>query len=93
LSGGKRALFYDRSSLRRLNRYTRGFFMLTFAFYVDDDRYTVPTLKLEICENENEALARAHTVLGQSHHYRGVEVCLDGKRVFGIGSYVNSEGP
>jgi hypothetical protein len=60
--------------------------MQTFAFYVEDDRYTVPTLKVEICETKNGALARAQSILDQSPHHRGVEVCLDCKRLFGIGS-------
>ena len=60
--------------------------MQTFAFYVEDDRYTVPTLKLEVCYDQFEARARAETILRQSPHHRGVEVCLEGERVFGIGS-------
>jgi len=61
--------------------------MHVFAFYVDDDRYTVPTLKLESCVGEEQALARAKTMLGQSPHHLGVEACLDGERLFGIGTY------
>ena len=60
--------------------------MQTFAFYVEDDRYTVPTLKLEVCHDESDAHSRAQTILSQSPHHCGVEVCLNGERVFGIGS-------
>lgn len=67
--------------------------MQTFAFYVEDNRYTVPTLKLEGCLDELEAHSRAETILGQSPHHCGVEVCLDGKRLFGIGSCQDPDGP
>jgi len=60
--------------------------MPTFAFYIEDDRYTVPTLKLETMQNEEEARQRALCLLERSPHHQGVEVCLDGKRLFGVGN-------
>ena len=67
--------------------------MQTFAFYVEDDRYSVPTLKLEVCRDEFEAHSRAETILSQSPHHRGVEVCVDGIRLFGIGSCQDADTP
>ncbi len=60
--------------------------MMTFAFYIEDDRYTVPTLKLEALAGEAEARRRADVLWEQSPQHRGVEVCLDGLRLFGVGS-------
>ena len=66
--------------------------MKTFAFYIQDDRYTVPTLKLEILAGDEEAEERAHSLLRQSPHHLGVEVCAEGVRLFGVGTLADDAG-
>jgi len=58
----------------------------TFEFYLDDDRYAVPTLHLVDSDDEPGALAVARRLLEESAHYRGIEVCLEGERLTGLGS-------
>jgi hypothetical protein len=60
--------------------------MQTFEFYIDDDRYGVPTLHLATLADEGLARQIAETLLGDSPHHRGVEVCEGGARLFGIGT-------
>jgi len=59
----------------------------TFEVFVDDDRYAVPTLHLIPAEDEAIALRVARRLLAESPHHLGVEVCLEGRRVTGIGSF------
>ena len=68
----------------------------TFEFYLDDDRYAVPTLKLVAADDERDALIVAWRLMDESAHHRGVEVCLNGERLTGLGSLaarqVSTEG-
>jgi len=59
----------------------------TFEIFVDDDRYAVPTLHLIPAEDEAIALRVARRLLEESPHHLGVEVCFDGRRLTGIGSF------
>jgi len=59
----------------------------TFEIYVDDDRYAVPTFHLIPAEDEDVAFRVARRLLEESPHHLGVEVCLDGRRLTGIGSF------
>ena len=63
--------------------------MQTFAFYIDDDRYSVPTLKLEILAGKHEAKERAQVLLDNSPHHVGVEVRADGTRLSAVGTLVD----
>jgi hypothetical protein len=78
---------YDHSpiSLSRGRRLKADPALRTFTFYIEDDRYSVPTL--HIAAMEDEALARewAETAMRRNPHYLGVEVCEDGERLFGLG--------
>ena len=59
----------------------------TFEIYLDDDRYSVPTLHLVIVENSEKALAIATRLIDDCPHHLGAEICLDGERVAGLGSF------
>ena len=59
----------------------------TFELYLDDDRYAVPTLKLIEAGDEVEALSVARRLLHESPHHRGAELCRDGRRLAGLGTY------
>jgi hypothetical protein len=54
----------------------------TFQLFIDDDRYSVPTLQLFESEDEAAARARARELLAESAHHRGVEVCENGVSLF-----------
>ena len=60
--------------------------MRTFQIYIDDNRYTVPTLHVATLTGEERALAIAEKLLAESEHHIGVEVAEDGRRLFGLGS-------
>lgn len=60
---------------------------LPFEIFVEDDRYSVPTLKLVSATDEAEALRLAESLLAASEHHLGVELCQDGRRLAGLGSY------
>ena len=59
----------------------------TFEIFVDDDRYAVPTLHLIPAEDEAIALRVARLLLEESPHHLGVELCLDGQRLTGLGTF------
>jgi len=65
------------------------FDMLTFEVFIDDDRYSVPTLVLINAEDDARACSKAESLLRESPHHRGVELRLEGARVFGAGSYAD----
>lgn len=67
--------------------------MRNFAFLVDDDRYSVPTLTLVTTTDEVRAREIAQRILRDSAHHRGVEVCEDERRLFGIGSQADAVRP
>jgi hypothetical protein len=60
--------------------------MFDFEIYVDDDRYSVPTLYLITAANEARARALAAKALHDSKHHQGVELLRNGKRLFALGS-------
>jgi hypothetical protein len=60
---------------------------LPFEIFIEDDRYSVPTLKLVSAADEMEALRLAESLLAASEHHLGVELCRDGRRLTGLGSY------
>jgi len=48
--------------------------MSTFTFYIQDDRYEVPTMDFVIAQNEARARVRATERLLESTHHIAVEV-------------------
>jgi hypothetical protein len=58
-----------------------------FEIFIDDDRYSVPTLRLVSATDEAEARRVAADMLATNGHYRGIEVCREGRRLIGLGSY------
>ena len=63
----------------------------TFEFFVDDARYSVPTLLIVDARDEDGALHAAKRLLDDNGHYRGLEAWLNGERLFGLGSYADPE--
>ncbi len=61
--------------------------MRSFHLYVDDVREVQPRLMLLGVRDEARATAIARRVLGESEHHRGVELCENGVRVMGLGSF------
>ena len=59
--------------------------ILNFELYVDDDRYSVPTLHLIAARDEAHAMAVAQARLDESHHHCGVELWQDGRRLAALG--------
>jgi hypothetical protein len=59
----------------------------TFEIYVDDDRYAVPTLHLVVADDPAMAHAIAQRLIDDSPHHLGAEICLDGERLDGLGSF------
>jgi hypothetical protein len=64
-----------------------------YELFVDDDRYSVPTLKLVSADNEAAAIVAAQKVLAESPHHVGVEVSLHGQRLAGLGSFATRRVP
>jgi len=61
--------------------------MPLYHFFIDDDRYEAP-VELEVrVGSEPRARQLAERSLAQSPHHLGVEVCEDGARLFGLGSF------
>jgi hypothetical protein len=83
----------DRSPNRRWPRPPREPALRAFAVYIDDDRYSVPTLNIISLSDEARARAWADGAMRENPHYRGVEVCEDGERLFGVGSLADRPRP
>jgi hypothetical protein len=62
----------------------------TFEVYVDDTRYSVPTLYL-IAADEAGAVEAARRMVVDSPHHLGAELRLDGQRLIGFGSLAVGE--
>ena len=60
----------------------------TFEVYIDDSRYSVPTLHL-IAADEAGAIEAVRRMLDDSPYHLGAELCLDGVRLIGLGSYAD----
>jgi DNA-binding FrmR family transcriptional regulator len=59
--------------------------MITFEFFVHDDRYSVPTLQLIAAVDEAAARTAADMLLQASSHHLGVEVCREGSHLLALG--------
>ena len=65
----------------------------TFEIFVDDDRYAVPTLYLVAAQDQADALSIAKRMVADSGHHLGAELCLDGQRIAGVGSFATRQLP
>ena len=61
--------------------------MPDFEVFIDDDRYSVPSLYLITAQGEARARARAEELLHASDHHQGVELRQNGERIFALGSF------
>ena len=60
--------------------------MPDFEIYVDDDRYSVPSLYLITARSDVRATVVAEELWRSSEHHQGVELRRNGERLFGAGS-------
>jgi hypothetical protein len=60
--------------------------MPDFEVFVDDDRYSVPSLYLITAPSEARARLTAEEVWRSSDHHLGVELRCDGERVCAFGT-------
>lgn len=65
----------------------------TFEIYVDDERYSVPTLHLITAATEAHAREVAERLLRESAHHLGAELRLAGERLAGLGSFATRRHP
>jgi hypothetical protein len=62
----------------------------TFEVYIDDSRYSVPTLYL-IAADEAGAIEATRMMVIDSAHHLGAELRLDGRRLIGFGSLATAD--
>ncbi len=62
-------------------------YVKTFELYLDDDRYAVPTLHLVPADDAQAVLQFARRMIEENTHHRGVEICLSGERIEGLGTF------
>jgi hypothetical protein len=60
--------------------------MPTFEVYIDDDRYSVPSLYLITAVNDARARDIAENLWRDSQHHLGFELCQQGERLYGGGT-------
>ncbi len=60
--------------------------MPTFQFFIEDDRYSVPTLKIAEASSKADAKAMAVKLLRQTRHYLSVQAYIDDECVFAVGA-------
>ena len=58
--------------------------MAAFAFFIEDDRYTVPTLEFALAPNAARARQLASERLTASPHHLSVLVHEDGQQIFRV---------
>jgi hypothetical protein len=61
--------------------------MIDFEIYVDDARYSVPSLYLIGAGSEAQARAIAAEMLHACDHHQGVELRRDGETIYALGSF------
>ena len=61
--------------------------MPSYEIFIDDDRYSVPSLYLITATDSARACAIAERLWQDSKHHQGVEVRREGELVFGCGTY------
>lgn len=65
--------------------------MADFEVYVDDDRYSVPSLYLITAQNDARARALAEEMWRSSEHHQGVELRRGGERLSAWGSLASAD--
>jgi hypothetical protein len=78
---------------RHLFMHERGRPMADFEVYVDDDRYSVPSLHLISAQSVARAKMVAEELWRASEHHQGVELRRGGERIFSAGSMSPSGRP
>lgn len=63
---------------------------IDFEIYIDDTRYSVPSLYLVSAAGEARARAIATEMLHSSEYHQGVEVRCDGQSIFALGTLAMS---
>jgi hypothetical protein len=63
-----------------------------FEIYVEDERYSTPTLIFVQMKDERRVREFAQTTLEKDRRHRGVEVREKGKRLFGLGTLADPPG-
>jgi hypothetical protein len=66
--------------------------MADFEIYIDDERYSAPSLYLVSAANEARARTLAEQLLNASEHHRGVELRRQDERIYALGSFA-APGP
>lgn len=66
--------------------------MKLFALYVDDDRYSVPTLFTVDLPDDASAMSFASELLNSSSHYLAVEVWDEDRRVGKVHDLEDQDG-
>jgi hypothetical protein len=66
--------------------------MADFEIYIDDDRYSVPSLYLITAQSDVTARLTAEELLRSSDHHQGVELRRDGERIYGLGTFGPTAG-
>lgn len=65
--------------------------MQAFQFYIDDDRYSVPTVLFVDTDHEDGAMALAQRVFGQSDKYRRLKAFQGDVLRFTLGEDVTED--
>jgi len=60
--------------------------MQDFQLYIDDDRYSVVSLRLLAVGSANRALEMAEKALAESPHHQGAELYGGGERLWSTGT-------
>jgi hypothetical protein len=62
-------------------------FERTFQIFIDDNRYTVPSLYIVTVRSEQRAREIAERLVQESDHHLGAEICENGEPLMTLGSY------
>ena len=60
--------------------------MPTFLLYIEDNRYSIPTLRIVTALHAGRVRELAEELMKDNEHHLGVEVFEDDKRLFGLGA-------
>jgi hypothetical protein len=56
--------------------------MRTYSLFIEDDRYSVPTLVVIEARSDDGAVAIAQRHLRESRHHQSVELCFEDRPLF-----------
>jgi hypothetical protein len=63
-----------------------------FEVYIEDDRYSVPTLRFVVADSSTRAWEMALQLLNENQHHIGVEIRVGDRSLGGLGTYTTSSG-